>query len=614
MSNAKTRYDIVIVGAGIAGALIAKEMVRAGKTVLLLEAGRNTSITPQGYQSFVEQYHKADAKTPNSPYPDNANAPSPSVLSIEKIGNVPSTSGYFVQKGPLPFSSNYTRQLGGTTLHWLGTCLRMTPRDFALKTHYGRGVDWPISYADLQSYYRKAEWAIGVSANVDEQRYHGITFKEDYAYPMQRIPPSYVDRELARAVDNSTVAVDGEHYAIKVVSTPQARNGMPNPLPVGWREYYSAADGQTTYRPVGAPGAGNMGERCEGNSSCIPICPVQAKYSALKTLQEVRKDIEIVTQGVASSINVAEDGKKVTGITYRVYEDTTGAEFSEQTASAEIYVVAAHAVETAKLCLNSRIGTANETVANSSGQMGRNLMDHPYMLTWGLAGQALGSFRGPGSTSGIPSLRDGEFRRQRAAFRIEIGNWGWNFAADAPYSTVDDLLRKNLFGIDLRRALHDHGQRQFRLGFLLEQLPTPSNRVTVDADYLDPLGIPRPVIHYDIDDYTRAGMQAAKSVSDQIFDRMGIQDCTSYKETDPGHLIFEDAGYTFHGSGHLVGTHRMGDDSKTSVVNEYQQTWDHDNLYLVGCGSMPTISTSNPTLTLAALSCKTAEYILRQLA
>ncbi|MBN97872.1 MAG: hypothetical protein CME16_01305, partial [Gemmatimonadetes bacterium] len=54
--------------------------------------------------------------------------------------------------------------------------------------------------------------------------------------------------------------------------------------------------------------------------------------------------------------------------------------------------------------------------------------------------------------------------------------------------------------------------------------------------------------------------------------------------------------------------------SKTSVVNEYQQTWDHDNLYLVGCGSMPTISTSNPTLTLAALSCKTAEYILRQLA
>ena len=96
---------------------------------------------------------------------------------------------------------------------------------------------------------------------------------------MYRIPPSYLDQQIAEAVDGKTVTLDGEPAELLVSSTPQARNSMPNP-------HYN--DGQG-YQPIGAHGAPHEGLRCEGNSSCIPICPVQAKYSPLKTWGAVKR-------------------------------------------------------------------------------------------------------------------------------------------------------------------------------------------------------------------------------------------------------------------------------------------------------------------------------------
>ncbi len=163
-------------------------------------------------------------------------------------------------------------------------------------------------------------------------------------------------------------------------------------------------------------------------------------------------------------------------------------------------------------------------VANASGQVGRNLMDHPTMLTWGLMPKAIGAFRGPGSTSGIPSLRGGPFRKNHAAFRLEIGNWGWNWPKDAPIGTVPDLIDdKNLFGDELKHTIESIYPRMFRFGFLVEQLPDPANRVTIDPSYRDQLGNYRPVIEYNVTDYTRAGMAAAKQVSDQIFQHLGLK-------------------------------------------------------------------------------------------
>jgi choline dehydrogenase-like flavoprotein len=92
------------------------------------------------------------------------------------------------------------------------------------------------------------------------------------------------------------------------------------------------------------------------------------------------------------------------------------------------------------------------------------------------------------------------------------------------------------------------------------------------------------------------------------------RDYTAYHPTDAGYVTYGGTGYTFQGAGHLAGTHRMGNSRTTSVVNSRQRSWDHENLYLVGCGNMPTIGTSNPTLTMTALAIQAGEYVVEDLA
>jgi len=209
-----TEYDLVIVGGGIVGALIANELSKNGQSVLIIESGDATSQTEEGYQSYVEHFLANPIKTPNSAYPDNANSPSPEATSVVQVNKKPSLAdGYFVQMGPQPFSSNYNRNLGGTTLHWMGTCYRMTPHDFKIKSRYGVGQDWPIDYDDLQDCYSNAEYEIGVSADVEEQQYLGIKFDDGYVYPMHSLPPSYFDQQMIKEIDGDKIKFDGSPSA-----------------------------------------------------------------------------------------------------------------------------------------------------------------------------------------------------------------------------------------------------------------------------------------------------------------------------------------------------------------------------------------------------------------
>jgi choline dehydrogenase-like flavoprotein len=272
-----------------------------------------------------------------------------------------------------------------------------------------------------------------------------------------------------------------------------------------------------------------------------------------------------------------------------------------------VYVVATHAIEAAKLLLAS-------DAANSSDQLGRNLMDHPYLLTWGLAPESIGAYRGPSLTSTFPAFLDGGFRSERAAWRVDVDNWGWSFAAFSPGSDIETKVRgKNLYGKRLREELADELPRQMRFGFLVEQLPEPSNRVTIDQRYLGPMGVPRPVINYDVGAYSRKGMVAAREFTRQVYERLNVSERTAYSVSDPGYMQFEHEALSFHGAGHLVGTHRLGESAETSVTDTYLRSWDHPNLFVVGCGSMPTIGTSNPSLTMAALVYRSTRGILSDL-
>jgi len=621
-TSTDSTYDVVIVGAGLAGALLAEKLAANNKRVLILEAGPNPKDPGSSWpdrQDYRDNFFKAWLKLPESPYPPmgpNSTTPADPAAQCAPRATSAALGGWprlgdpmreqkieavnrqshlvYPPETMLPFLSTYERAFGGTTWHWLGTCLRMLPNDFKVQSLYGRGIDWPLDYDTLMPYYRQAEAALLVAADVADQTYHGIHFEPDYKYPgndNQRIPPTYSDQCLDAGMQGLTLY----GQAMGMTSTPQARKA------------------------------------CPGSNSCIPICPVGMKYDATRTLNQLDKDkVTIVTQAVATRVSVDSSGR-VNGIEFQQYDDPgrrpAGA---RKTATGKIYVLAAHAIETARLLLLSSTPTLPKGVANSSDQVGRNLMDHVVYLGWGLMDKPCYPFRGPRSSSGIESLRDGAFRKDWAPFRVDVGNEGWGWADNDPATIVSDLVDgtnfsqinpcgRKLFGQDLVQELNDKLTRQVRFCYLVEQDPDPENRVTLSSQYTDGLGLARPEIRYWLSDYTMAGFVKAQEVTEKVFSKAGIKNYTRFSDA-PGFPAFEyrtNDGTTYRfnafGAGHIVGTYRMGTDSKTSVVDSYQRSWDHPNLFLLGSGTFPTIATSNPTLTIAALTFRTAESILADL-
>ncbi|MPY24571.1 GMC family oxidoreductase [Shewanella sp. YLB-07] len=618
----KTEYDVIVVGSGIAGAVLCKTLTQAGKQVLLLEAGLAAGMALDGeqdhlnYQSYLERFYADGLKATNTPYPTLKDAPSINVLEIE--AKTPYDGDYLVQKGPLPFASDCLRAPGGTTLHWLGNVPRMLPNDFKMNTRYGRGVDWPMTYEDLRPYYEMAENEIGVAGEVTAQQGPDMgiaNYGEDYVFPMQAIPQSYQDQLWIKHTEDLMVELNGTQYPLSCISMPQGRNGDPcvdyRYGTTVWNDKLQAlvlTDNALRYEVVGATWAPNTGARCEGNASCVPICPVQAKYNALKTLKKSDFSLlDIRTQSVASLLEIDPDTQAVSAVVYKVYHDPSGSEYVTKRAQAKVIVLACSAIENAKLLLASK-------AANSSDQVGRNLMDHQVLLTWGLLPEKGYPYRGPGCTTYIPTFRDGPFRQDHAAWISPIDNWGWSWPTFAPGSdVVNAVVEQQMFGQPLRHHLSDVVPRQALLHFECEQAPSADNRVTIDKDYLDQLGNCRPVIEYHCDEYMRKSFEAAKKVSDQIFAANHIEDRTLYKPTEADYVEYNGHGYTFRGAGHIVGTHRMGTCADNSVVDSEQRTWDHPNLFLAGCGNMPTLGTSNPTLTMTALTFAAAESILKQL-
>jgi glucose dehydrogenase len=609
-------FDALIVGSGISGVLIAKRLGQANKRVLILEAGQSL---PPDINDYMNRFFTATAKVPESPYPPELfsggkltdpatlNAGRPTVLSLEARGGFgdwqdPKQS-YLIQDGPLAFGSSYERVNGGTARHWLGTSLRLVPADFEMMSRYGRFTDWPIKYGDLEPWYCEAEKEIGVAGDAEEQNDHlGITFSSPY--PMPRIPMSRVDMAVDAATSNLNVPGIGlDKLPWRVSSTPAARNSQP------YQE-----------RRV-----------CAGNTNCIPICPIQAKYDPSVTLAEALRtgNVQVWYRCAASGLVVDGTGR-VSGIDFIQFDGDNGPVIRRGRLTAKIYILAGNAIETPRLLLMSKSERTPNGVANRrdhNGVVGKYLMDHPLYLAWALALQPVWGYRGPLSTGGIEVCRDGEFRRDRGAFRIEIGNEGWNFPIGDPDTTTVDLVNglndsqlnkdKNaLFGPPLVKELNDKLSRQFRLGFLIEQSPDDSNTVTLSAAAKDRLGLPRPKINYNLSDYTKQGLAAAKLTATAIFKAMNADEFTSAPDPDdPSSFPWPNGQTTrlkYYGAGHIVGTHRMGTSAVNSAVNDMQQSWDHENLFLVGSGTFPTVATANPTLTIAALCLRSADHILRR--
>lgn len=602
---AETVYDAVVVGSGVSGSIIALELGRQGFRVLILEAGPGHDLSILGYQTYLNRFYTATSKDSNSPFALNRNAPMPRSGDIQLLQpGLPNTNAYLVQNGPLVTDTTYSRVVGGTTNHFESKTPRMNAEDFEMKSRFGVGLDWPLSYRDLMPYYNRAEFEMGVSGDVESQKAIGIEFDPGYVFPMKEMPPTYLDKLVARGLDGASVELEGEKYPLDVTTFPQGRNGIPN-------EQYKAFNDGNDYVPTAAVSKyqADMGGRCQGNTNCTPICPVEAKYDARKTLAKALDtgNVHLLAQTVASKVHVDPATGHVTQIDYKSYHDPDSSGGTTGTVKARIFILAANAVENARLMLASGL-------TGSSGLLGRHLMDHPYLLAWGLMPEVAGTMRGTICTSGISTLRRGSFRRKQAAFAVDIHNNGWGWATGGPNTNllniVDDL---NKFGSELRASLVDRISRQVLLAFMVELLPEPGNRVTVNPEYTDALGNMRPVLSFGLPDYSMNGISYARKLSRQIFQRIGVEDYSRYDPLDPGYVSYNGDGFTIRGGNHLAGTHLMGTDPSNSVVNRNQRSWDHENLYLAGPGSMPTIGTSNTTLTTAALCFMSAETIAAEL-
>ncbi|MEU7297044.1 GMC family oxidoreductase [Streptomyces exfoliatus] len=557
-------YDVVIVGAGVAGALCACRIKEAKPQarVLLLDAGDN-GLDEGQRAAFVDAYQVSASKNVPSPYaalPNNKDGYAP---SSDGTGDPVAMNRYYVENGPDLFKSGFQRMVGGSTWAWRGNSPRFMPSDFALKTRFGIAVDWPLTYNDLEPFYAQAENELGVSGNRTE--WDALTPRST-DFPMPGIVASYGD-ELVRAALADIGPIDGTQ--VTVVTTPQARNSE-------------------TYQGRSA---------CQGNSSCIPICPSGAKYDASVHVRRARDvhDVEVRT-GCTVTRLVPRPGTASPTVVFR---DWTTTDRAEQQVSGTHVVLALNAIETPKLWLISGLD-------NRSDQVGRNLMDHLAEEVVGLFGQPVFPFRGPQSVLSIETFRDGDWRRTTGAFRMTIGNDGWG-RFESPGAALDKLMwdptgtRLKHYGQDLKHRLEERVTRMMRIGYSTEQLPDSANRVTL-SDQRDGLDVPRPKISYKIDDYSKRALAYGHSVARRIWQH--LEDTAGAEEVEPLQPTMK-----FNGAGHPMGTTRMGTDRSTSVVNADGLSHAHSNLWIVGSSVFPTGSTANPTLTLAALTLRTADKL-----
>jgi len=429
---------------------------------------------------------------------------------------------FFEQAGPHPFGGVYEKLVGGTTWHWLGTCLRFLESDFRLATRYGVGVDWPISLNDLQPYYLEAEEEMGVAGAF-----------------LPALPATYLDKQVARAA---------QPWGYRVEVLPAARNSVP----------YQG-------RPA-----------CRGSATCLPICPIGAKYDAsVHVSKALQVGAKLWSQEAVTRI--VSDGKRV------LYLELG----SGQKLKADHYVLACNAVETPRLLLYS---------GHPNGNTGRYLMGMAGQISQALSPTPVWPFRSPQVVSGLTQFRDGDFRRRQAALLVSIGNDGW--PNGSPPKVVKRLIEHGLRGQELRTALRDHVSRQVLLVSSCEELPSYENAVGL-SHLLDGRGIPRPRIHFKVGHYTQRALEESVLIHARIFESMKASAIHHYEESsDPAHI---------------AGTCRMGRDPGDSVVDANLGCHHWKNLSILGSAVFPTVGSAPPTLTVAALALRLARHLAQLL-
>ena len=536
-----TEVDFVVIGSGAAGGIMAKELSVAGFSVVVLEQGG------PGKYGHEQDYSKDELL---NMYPPTADDRLMSDLKLQ-----PNTFRPNDQVKSVLGNSRYGCVLGGGTVTYGASSWRHLPYEFKEATHEGTIagtglVDWPISYEEIEPYYTKAEWELGVSGlRVDSPLFAPMS----KPYPVPPLPEKASGALLKTAAGKLGLTV------------------VPNVAAIISQPY-------------------------QGRSGCISCgmcsgfgCQVKARSSTAVTMIPIAEKTgrcEIRTHSYVREISVDSNGR----VTGAVYFDAQKREIFQK---AKAVVLSANGLETPRLLLLSKSARFPDGLANSSGVVGRYLMSGNSANAYGLFEQPLNEYKGIVSGAAILDYVPSDPKRGFYG--------GGRMTARGQQEPIQfgQQVRGPKWGAEYKKALREQANRLMTISSFITQLPLETNRVDLDPDVKDAWGLPAMRLTMTSHPDDVKCMEFFRKRSMEILQAAGAA------------TVWADPVGDSRGGAHSRGTCRMGNDPKTSVVDKYNRSHDVPNLFIVDGSSLVTGGRNHPTMTIQALAFRAAEHLVK---
>lgn len=549
------KFDAIVVGSGISGGMAAKELCELGLKTLLLDRGRDVkhvvdyptaNMAPWEFETRLLKNKKQQNESPVQ-----------SSIFQYNEGNkhffVNDQEHPYLQEDPFAWIRGY--QVGGRSLTWGRQCYRWSQMDFESNAKDGLGPKWPIDYSDLEKWYSHVEKFIGISGE---------------PAGLAQLP----DSEFLPAIPMNCME---SHFSKKVSESFPVRNVIPIRIANLTKEIEGR--GICLYRNQCDRGC-SYGGYFSSNSASIP------------TAQDTG-NLTLRANSIVKEVIYDPTTKKASGV--KVIDTET---HDEHVFQAKIIFLNASTIATASILLNSKSEYFPTGLGNSSGLVGKNLMDH--FSTSGTVAEYDGfkdlyySGRNPGGIY-IPRFRNllnGEkstFKRGYALHgKAQRQNW------------VDS--NPDGFGKDFKDKLTRPGNWQIWLGAIGETLPYEHNRVELDEQKKDKWGIPLTKIFFKYGENELALKEDSQKEAEKMLSKAGFKNIRTFQsELTPGSAI------------HEMGTACMGNDPKTSVLNSQNQMHDVLNVFITDGSCMNSSASQNPSLTYMAITARACAFAANQL-
>ena len=588
--NQKSVYDVIVVGSGAGGGQSAYTLCMDGAKVLMLEAGRK---------------YVPETETPMFQTPDLA--PLGAASTPEKpFGFYDATvdGGWQVPGEPYARASEEdagrfewwrARMLGGRTNHWGRISLRNGPYDFKPKTRDGLGLDWPISYEDIAPYYDKVELLIGVYGSNE-----GLENTPNSSPGCLLPPPKPLVSDLL-------VAQRAKRLGIPVI--PGHRAVLTQPLDFKHSPARLHPGNATAQKII----AEDMQKRaaCLWATSCGRGCAIRANYQSTTVHLPpalASGNLDIRTDAMVYEVTLGRNGR-ANGVSF--VDRTNG---KHQHAAARVVVLAASACESVRILLNSKSARFPDGLANSSGKLGRYLMD---TVGSTVSGQIplleslppMNEDAADGHQMYVPWWL---YQEQHAGkldfargYHIEFGG-GKRMPGHGTGAGLE-WLTGGSYGVKFKQDVRRYYGSFVGFDGRGEMIPNDQSYCEIDPMMKDKWGIPVLRFHWQWSEHERRQAAHMQRTFADIIEAMGGRVHGTVK-TDGAKAIAPGGSII-----HEVGGAIMGSDPKASVTNSWGQTWDVDNLVVADGGVFASNADKNPTLTIMALAWRASDQILERM-